>query len=478
MMDLWPGTLVAILLPWFTGSAWTYWLLSRGSHWHPAAVIGHGYLLGLFATTMIMRCFQWAGLQQSFWGTSLCLLLLGLLAIALLYLNPAKTRTKPAEHPLMAWQKVLITLLMALIALRYATIFQELLLRPLFPWDAWMNWAPKALVWFHHGELVPFRSQAEWLASPAEALVHIEGARNAWKYPVGVPLVQLWGMLAAGTSDHTVIYLPWALIILALGAALYGHLKLMGAPSILATTAAYALLNMPFVNVHSMLAGYADLWVTVAFGCAIYALGAWHYTGRWTYALLALIHAAFCMQLKTPGLIIGGIVVITLLISSLQFRMSTWLGLAATAAAIGLVVAFFGIDIEIPSAGRLAIDSKQITVPYIGEFEIAFHNVNQAMLQVLFKMINWNIHWYLLLLAAIALMTRREMAKGLATELVSLVITLLFLFFVYYFTERSEFALDFTQVNRALVYSIPVSVMLVFGLLLNWVRGVQEGADK
>ena len=47
------------------------------------------------------------------------------------------------------WQKGVMTMLLALLAWRYLTIVQEMLLRPLYAWDAWMNWVPKAIVWFH-----------------------------------------------------------------------------------------------------------------------------------------------------------------------------------------------------------------------------------------------------------------------------------------------------------------------------------------
>ena len=127
-MDIWFSATIALFLPWLTGTAWTYWLLSRNGNWHPAAVLGHGYLLGIFATTLIMRGFQLAGLQQSFLGTSLWLAAFALAAAALVYLKPGESRYKPSEPRLPGWQKAIIGLLLMLIAVRYATILQELIL--------------------------------------------------------------------------------------------------------------------------------------------------------------------------------------------------------------------------------------------------------------------------------------------------------------------------------------------------------------
>ena len=67
------------------------------------------------------------------------------------------------------WQKAVVTVLLALLAWRYLTILQELLLRPLYAWDAWMNWAPKAIVWFHLEHLIEFVNPEQWLSRALES---------------------------------------------------------------------------------------------------------------------------------------------------------------------------------------------------------------------------------------------------------------------------------------------------------------------
>lgn len=469
-MEIALSAAIALLLPWLAGSTWTYWLLSRSSQWHPAAVLGHGYLLGLFATTLIMRIFHWAGLQQSFTGTSLALCTLTLAGMVLLYLRPAEPRIKTADSALPGWQKAVIALLLGLIALRYATIFQELILRPLFPWDAWMNWAPKALVWFHYSDLVPFRSQTEWLAAPADALVHMDGAKNAWKYPIGVPLVQLWGMLAIGTSDSSAIYLPWLYIALAIGLITYGHLRLVGSGVMLSTVAVYALVNLPFVNVHSALAGYADLWVAIVFGAGVMSLSEWNRCRQWPHAIIALLFAVFCAQLKVPGLIMCGIIITGFILSLVQLPTKIWWALVTGTAGLALIVLLAGIEFNIPDVGRVSLNQSLVAIPYIGEFEIAFYNVNHAMIDTLFTMINWNLLWYCLIAVLPQLALKPGFVKAQSLEFVILAMTLGFLFFVYYFTERYLFALDYSQVNRALVYAIPLIVFILARQVSLYVR--------
>ncbi|MEP5568791.1 MAG: hypothetical protein ABJN62_13205 [Halioglobus sp.] len=470
MTDSWIVVVIGLVLPWLTGSAWTYWLTSQSSNWHPAAVLGHGYLLGIFTTTVIMRVFQLAGLQQSFLGTSLCLTALAAAAALMIYLKPGQSRIKHAEPRLPEWQQAAIFLLLAMIAVRYLTIFQELALRPLFPWDAWMNWAPKAVVWFHYNELVPFASQKVWLAAPAEAHTYIEGAKNAWKYPITVPLVQLWGMLVLNSSDNSMIYLPWICIALASGSALYGHLKLASVHSLLAIAAVYTYLNIPFINVHSALAGYADLWVTVAFGAGIFALAEWARNRQWPYLLLALIMAIFCSQLKIPGLIMGAIVIAAFLLTLFPLRKRLWLALFI-AASLGLLSLYFvGINATLPYVGEITVSRSAIVVPYIGAFDVAYHDVTDAVIETMFLMINWNLLWYIFLASTLAIVLTPEVLKNHRPEFFALVTTLGFLYFVYYFTERFMFAEDFTQINRALMYSTPVAVFLMAGALNTFLK--------
>lgn len=456
------GAITALLLPWLLGCTWVYWLLRKTSRRNGFIVAGHGYLVGILITTLTIRAWDMAGLTLSFWPIAILLIILSIAGVLANALTPFVQRQQQTSPSMQLWASSVVAVLVALITLRYATIVQELLLRPLFPWDAWMNWAPKAVVWFEYREMVPFVSANDWLKSAPESLSHIEGALNAWKYPITVPLVQLWGMLGAGTDDHTLPYLPWVFIALAMGMSLYGHLRLAGISVPIATLGSYLFLNLPFVNVHSILAGYADLWVAVTFGCAVLALQEWGKNREWPYAAIALVLAYMCTQLKIPGLIMGGIVVVTLLSSFIHFQRRAILSLAIVAIAAAIYIAVFGIHFNIPKLGEVEIALSSIKLPYIGHFELKYHPIHEAMGKTLFLMINWNILWYLAVATLVFLVIKPTYLHALALDLRALAMTLAFIFFVYYFTERYRFAVDYTQVNRALIYAIPV---LVFSLV-------------
>jgi hypothetical protein len=255
-------------------------------------------------------------------------------------------------------------------------------------------------------------------------------------------------------------------VALAMGSALYGQLRLSGASVPLATLACYTLLNLPFIGVHVALAGYADIWVAATFGCAVFALHEWGKTRHWAYAVLALVLAFMCIQLKIPGLIMGGVVVVVFLSSIIKLKKVSWLILTGLALLFAVITLTIGIDVNVPGVGRIAVSSDGIILPYIGRYDLQYHNIHKAMGNTLFLMLNWNMLWYAFFLLG-GLWLVRNQRQGTSAyvpslELRALLLTLLFIGFVYYFTNRYRYVQDFTQINRALIYSIPVMVFYLF----------------
>jgi hypothetical protein len=456
------GLLSSLLLPWAFGATWAHCLLRKSGHWNGFVVAGHGYLLGVFLTTLLIRLWHFAGLPLHYWSIAAVVLALTLAGLALIRLQAIPARVVPASSKLEKWELAVIALLLGLILFRYGTIFQELLLRPLFPWDAWMNWAPKAVVWHYHNDLTPWVSITEWLKSSGDTTVYTAGAGKAWKYPETIPVLQFWGMMALGTSDHTLIYLPWLLVAVALGLALYGHLRLTGASIVISVMGCYFLLNLPFISTHVALAGYADIWVAAVFGCAIFALHEWGENRQWQYALLSTLLALVCTQLKIPGLIMGAIIIVVLLASIIRPSTKVGVSFALIGAACFIYIVIFGVDISIAHIGRIKVTAHDIELPYIGRYQLQYHSIHHAVVNALFLMINWNVLWYLFILAIMTSIFRKVTPEAPPLVLSAIVLALLFIFFVYYFTNRYEFALDFTQINRALIYSIPAIVFYIF----------------
>ena len=428
-------------------------------------ILGQGYLVGMAATTLMLYLWGTVGLPLQFWllaaiQAGICLFL---------YITIRRKNFPPREStpqtPLELWQRLVFGLLLGLIALRYATIFQEIMLRPLFVWDAWMNWAPKAVIWFELDEFVRFVSPRDWLTQPSSAQAYTLGSWGAWRYPLAVPLIQLWTMLGSGVSDYNLVYTPWLLAPMALGLSLFGYLRLAGRMTLTALAGCYLLINLPYLNVHTALAGYADIWITAAFGCAIFALQEWERHGDRSQAAIALMLALFCAFMKIPGLIFACFIVSTFGFLILGLNKRPRIYLVVIAGLIFSLSLLVGYELAIPGLGNVKVSYEGISLPYVGDFAFSYHAVHQAVFTTMFLMINWNLLWYLVLVSFGCYLIKHKNIDARASLLLPLGMSLTFILFVYYFTERYKYALDYTQINRALIYLAPALVMLAISVL-------------
>lgn len=456
-----PGLLVALILPWLCGGIWTNALLRRTGRCNVFVVLGLGYFLGLFVTTLVIRLWDVAGFDLSFWGIAAVLSLTGVLGILLGVRRPETVSPQTTKDVIPGWHIALGTVLIMLIAWRYVTLLQELLLRPLFAWDAWMNWAPKAIAWFHYGGLVDYVSPSQWLlAEMPEA--YTLGNPQATPYPITVPLIMLWSMLGAGTWDHGAIYLPWLLAPLALGLGLFGHLRLAGVPFLLALVAVYLLLSIPFLNVHSALAGYADIWVAAVFGLAVCALYEWRRCRHWAYGLVWLVLALMCSQLKVPGIVLGLIVLFFGILGWLNFSAKQELGALVAGAILVAAVLLIDISLNIPYVGQVTLADGVITMGSVGHFRLEYHDVTAPLFNTLFVMMNWNMLWYLLPLFLFYCCLPRNSSRQLISDFLPVFAALVFLAIAFIFTDRYKTVLNFNTVNRALLYLVPAMVFCFF----------------
>lgn len=117
------------------------------------------------------------------------------------------------------------------------------------------------------------------------------------------------------------------------------------------------LLNLPYVNIHSVLTGYADLWLAATFGLATFALHGWRCARHCSYALLALFFAVACALIKVPGIVLGASIVSVFLISiaRLNFKLVAVIGvlLAICLAYINTI----GIKFTLPNIGQITLNS-------------------------------------------------------------------------------------------------------------------------
>ena len=458
--------LAALLIPWLCGSAIVYSLLRHSNLRTASAVFGHGFFVGLLLVAAQTRLWYSLGLPVFFPA----MLAIPVAVLAVLVWVNRKPVVKPEKGGISGhWSHIVLGLICAVVCYRYYTIVGELLLRPLFAWDAWMNWAPKAIVWFQQGELSPFVSAEEWLTHVNQDPVFTLGNRAASTYPEAVPLIQLWVMLAAGTSDAGIIYLPWPVATLALGAALYGHLRQNLVAPVAAAIGSYLLLSTPYFNLHSALPGYADIWMAGTFGLGVLALQEWEQSGSRSWLALGIFYIIACTQIKMPGIVLSGILFASVLASLLCRKHYKQLAICAAALSV-LAIAL--VVMVVPSG----VDGTPwvIDLPLLGTHDIAFHNVNDAVERSLFLSLNWNILWYGFIAMLALKIVSRSWRQPPSITLTATVFSLLFVLFVFYFTGQFTDAINQITLNRALLYSIVPMIFYMFRESAWWRRLVER----
>lgn len=463
------GIAVALLLPWFTGCALTAWMLRGTGQRCKWVVLGHGFFLGYLLTIVLLRAFDAIGMFSHFIAVAAVMALVGAIAAAAAMRGTATIPPRPmAATPVSRWQWVVVALLATWIALRYGLMARELTLRPLFAWDAWMNWAPKAITWFHLGEMVPFIHESQWY-DPGNEEAYTLGNRWSSLYPPGVPLIMTWFMLGADSWNASSVYIAWIAAPLALGMAMYGHLKLAGVRVLSAVLVTYLVLNMPFMNVHTVLAGYADIWLAGSFTMAIFALREWRLTRQSGWALVFVAMLALCSQLKNPGILLAMILAVFGLREWLRLPRRLELGAVCVALILFITVVGLGTEIPLPVIGTVSFSGGVLQAGYIGTYEVTWHpEVLAAVGTSFFRSINWNLLFYgLPLLLLLAAWRRRPVVALPPGEVLALFACAAFLGFAFFYTDRYTGAVNFSTLNRAILYLVPASVFCLALSFLN-----------
>lgn len=456
------GLATTLLLPWLCGTVWVYFLLYNTNRWNWFLVLGHGYFVGIFLTVSLILLWINLGLALSFQGITTTLSIIAVAGGLLSIKKTPSSRDITTSESLPLWQIGVISLLLSLLFWRYSTLLQEILLRPLYSWDSWMNWAPKAIVWFHQQQLTEFIAPSLWLQEPVDANRYTLGNASANTYPPAVPLIQLWCMLGAGVSDHSSIYLPWLMAPVATGLGLYGHLRLAGVSVLASTLACYILLNTPYLNVHSALPGYADLWLATTFGMAAFSLYEWDRSRHWLYGVLCLMMAILCYMLKKPGAILGLIILVTFLRSIVNLGYKTELTIATVLIGTGLFLATAGIELELPLIGHISIHGTKIVTSLYGNYTLKLYPVSDAYIQTLFIMINWHMLWYWLVLLLLFKAFSGDMWRKPSPLSTMIIGAIAFIVFIFSFTGYFQAALNFSTLNRVILYVLPALIFFAF----------------
>ena len=413
--------------------------------------VGFGYVMGAVLLTLWMRALSVLGVAfgRMSIGLPLAAVAVGAFYHALrsrrLSIADAKSALASLVRPaLPSAQRMVWIALLAWLALRFGLLAAEVAWRPLYPWDAWVQWATKARVWYELGRIVPFVPADAWLAGAPGA--YFDASPN---YPATVPLLQVWTCVALGRWDDSAMNWPWLVMLVSLSVAIYGVLRDEGVAPLVALVGAYFVASLPLVDVHVALAGYADLPMG-----AVYALAALS-TYRWCLrrdprdGVIALFLAASCPLIKNPGWVWALTLAPGVVIALMPRR-----GVRVVAIGFALVAL----------VALLLARTEPVVLGY--RLHLDFSYGWAQLIKAYFLMGNWNLLFY----GAIVIFmlgARRLIEPPLAPLAAITVAGLAFLLFVFAFTQAALWLADLTTANRATLHLAPLLVTLG---VLTWHR--------
>jgi hypothetical protein len=415
-----------------------------------AWTLGCGWFVGAFLLTLWMRVL--ALIQVPFGIASIALPLAaatGLLAWRARASNTFRWNDVVARlkgRNLAGWQRAVWLIILGWLAVRFALLLNEIVWRPLFPWDAWMQWGTKARVWFESRTMVPFVSGQEWLQA-TNPNVYFDAAPH---YPATVPLMQVWAAILLGRWDDTLVNLPWWLTGFAFAFAIYGYLAQEGFEPVMALLGTWLVLSLPILEVHIALAGYADLAMSTYFTLAAFWSLRWVRRRRWGDAAIGVLLLIACAMIKNPGKIWIATLVPGIVIATVPRQ------------GIRIVAALFVLAL----GAMLVVARAEPTI--LGyHLRLDFEMPWRALFDAYFAFANWNLLWYGAV--AVAVLGRRHLlSREVAPYTAILAAGLMFLLFGFAFTNARVWVEDQSTVNRATLNLAPLIVVWILLTFRAW----------
>jgi hypothetical protein len=405
--------------------------------------LGYGYFIGALALTFWMRLLSAAdvGFGRVSIGAPVLVAVVALLVWARRHnrISVATIREATlalAPPPLPRWQQWAWMLLLAWLALRFASIAAEIMWRPLYPWDAWLQWATKARVWYELGHIAPFVRADLWLSGASGA--YFDASPNQ---PATVPLLQVWSCVALGRWDDSAMNWPWLCMFLALTLAVYGSLRSAGLSLLSALIGAYLVASLPLLDTHAALAGYADLMLAGVYTCAALALHRWVLRRDARDAALALLLALAC-----PLVAISGTVWALTLVPGVVVALFPRRGLKLAALGFGaaaLVVLVFA-------------RSEPALLGY--SLHLDYHPPWQSLVEAYLFFGNWHLLWYAVI--ALTIVGARHLARPPLAPLAMVVAWGLGVLFIAFAFTGATSVVGFGTANRATLQLAPLLACL------------------
>ena len=439
------AAVASVALSWCAGALVVRALLRGTSDGTPPMLVGYGYLVGIFATTLAMRAMS--ALQ---WRWSAAVLAGALVAVAggAAWLARRSSPGVPAGHPASApasrLERVAIGVALALIALRLGGLATETLVSPLRGYDMWAHWATKTRVWLENGTMSRFVTPETWLARGDPSLYTDANPGH----PGTVPLIQVWTALWLRDWSESLINLSWPVLAASLGTAFYAQARLAGATIATGVVATALLLSLPVLDGHLAAAGAADIFLAASFGLAAMAAWRWTRTRAWPMGAMALVCAAAASMMKVEGALW-----VATLVPGVVTAVNRRAGFALMIAALVAFVAYLALGPERLPLFGYALLSRPV-------------DVTGTLVDHVFVFGNWHLAAYVLV-ALIAWRRRSLVSAALAPMTMTVAAMAALVIVIFYFTTAAGGVLDETLVNRFLLHAAPTLAFYALLLVLD-----------
>lgn len=265
---------------------------------------------------------------------------------------------------------VLTWVLAGLIVLRLGTWLPDVLLRPVFGWDAWIVWAYEARLWLEQGRFVPLLEPDMNLMAGRDEWVR----SNTALYPRLLPALMLWVASAGDAWTGVGPGLLWWMVCFYSVFLLVGTFKLLGYAPIWSLLLAYVWISLPMVSAHASLYGYADLWVGVVLGMFACLMVLQERTESRALLWLAVLILLFLPMIKVEGFYWLIICLFSLLLRFYWLGLRKIVGLAVLGIGFVLMLWVIGFDlINWATAGRLSLRFDDLQLAMAGLIRHTFY---------------------------------------------------------------------------------------------------------
>lgn len=409
--------------------------------------IGESFFIGIFVVVVINNLSQYFELnlnQKYFFYSMVLVSVIGMVLYVSQNMKKYSTYIKNFHLPNLDQVQVFIFIII-IIHLYY--IIEQNKLLPLTPWDAWSAWVAKSKIWYAYGINQLIVNQLNWFqiaGSMTNQTVH---------YPDGLSLLYVFNAGFFGW-DEAALNSIYPAMFIAFLLLFYGNVKVLTNPKY-AMVALGVLATLPFVNVHIILAGYADIWIgafiiIILFNFQLNIIK----KNRYNIAMVWMILVSMLM-FKQESIVWICIILLTFILSVMnrKKRRLTYFLLFVLAIIWYLVG---GFQIEFPF-GTLALMPDLIIFPGLGKYMLTFVNTMPAWFEAMFYSKNWHLLWYSLPII-FGLYLRVGDRKLLTLPIIFLTLASMFLFVLFSMTYASNFANSFTSINRIVLHIVPVYI--------------------